>query len=143
MPRLRRSVWVEVVIAAVILGITSMLVNAAPARAQNTQPVSMTLKSKQVWVYADVIPGAAGPNDMHFTALPTGGGPATVTDMTVQLTRPGEDLPPFTVPLQKLGAGHYTSPLYDIPYSGKWQMTIRVQLGETDEAVLTSSFNIR
>jgi copper transport protein len=143
MTRLRRSVWAEVVIAAVILAITAMLVNAAPARAQNTQPVSMTLKSSQVWVYVDVIPGAAGPNDMHFTALPTGGGPATVTDMTVQLTRPGEDLPPFTVPLQKLGAGHYTSPLYDIPYSGKWQMTIRVQLGETDEAVLTSSFNIR
>ena len=56
--------------------------------------------------------------------------------MTVQLTRPGEDLPPFTVPLQKLGAGHYYAPLYDIPYPGKWQMTIRVQLGETDEAVL-------
>ena len=39
--------------------------------------------------------------------------------MTVQLTRPGEDLPPFTVPLQKLGAGHYYAPLYDIPYSGR------------------------
>ena len=80
---------------------------------------------------------------MHFTALPTGGGPATVSDMTVQLTRPGEDLPPFTVPLQKLGAGHYYAPLYDIPYSGKWQMTIRVQLGATDEAVLTSPFTVR
>jgi copper transport protein len=143
MSRLRRSVWVEVAIAAVILGITAMLVNAAPARAQNTAPVSLTLKSSQVWVYVDVAPGAAGPNDMHFTALPTGGGPATVTDMTVQLTRPGEDLPPFTVPLQKLGAGHYYSPLYDIPYSGKWQMTIRVQLGATDEAVLSSPFTVR
>ena len=80
---------------------------------------------------------------MHFTALPTGGGPATVTDMKVQLTRPGEDLPPFTVPLQKLGAGHYYAPLYDIPYPGKWQMTIRVQLGETDEAVLVSPFSVR
>ena len=56
-------------------------------------------------MYVDIAPGVAGPNDMHFTALPTGGGPATVTDMTVQLTRPGEDLPPFTVPLQKLSRG--------------------------------------
>jgi copper transport protein len=120
-----------------------MLVNAAPARAQNTQPVSLALKSNQVWVYADVAPGAAGPNDMHFTALPTGGGPATITDMTVQLTRPGEDLPPFTVPLQKLSPGHYYAPLYDIPYSGKWQMTIRVQLGATNEKVLTSPFSVR
>ena len=59
--------------------------------------------------------------------------------MPVQLTRPGEDLPPFAVPLQKLGPGHYYAPLYDIPYPGEWQMTIRVQLGETDEAVLTGS----
>jgi len=76
-------------------------------------------------------------------ALPTGGGPATVTDMTVQLTRPGEDLPPFTVPLQKLSAGHYYAPLYDIPYSGDWRMTVRVQLGQTDEAVATSTFSVR
>jgi copper transport protein len=141
--RLRRSVWVEVLIAAVIIAITALLVNAAPARSQETEPVSLTLKSSQVWVYVDVAPGVAGPNDMHFTALPTGGGPATVSDMTVQLTRPGEDLPPFAVPLQKLGAGHYYSPLYDIPYPGKWQMTIRVQLGATDEAVLTSPFSVR
>jgi copper transport protein len=141
--RLRRSVAIEVVIAAVILSITALLVNAAPARAIETQPVSLTLKSRQVWVYVDVAPGIAGPNDMHFTALPTGGGPATIDDMSVQLTRPGEDLPPFTAPLQKLGNGHYYAPLYDIPYPGKWQMTIRVQLGPTDEAVLVSPFSVR
>ena len=141
--RLRRSVAIEVVIAAVILSITALLVNAAPARSVETQPVSLTLKSRQVWAYVDIAPGIAGPNDMHFTALPTGGGPATITDMSVQLTRPGEDLPPFTVPLQKLGNGHYYAPLYDIPYSGKWQMTIRVQLGPTDEAVLVSPFSVR
>ena len=143
MHRLRRSVAIEVVIAAVILAITALLVNAAPARTVETQPVALTLKSRQVWVYVDIAPGIAGPNDMHFTALPTGGGPATVTDMTVQLTRPGEDLPPFTVPLQKLGAGHYYAPLYNIPYPGTWQMTIRVQLGATDEAVLVSKFSVR
>ena len=141
--RLRRSVAIEVFIAAVILAITAMLVNAPPARTVETQPVALTLKSHQVWVYVDVAPGIAGPNDMHFTSLPTGGGPATVTNMTVQLTRPGEDLPPFTVPLQKLGAGHYYSPLYNIPYPGKWQMIIRVQLGATDEAVLVSPFSVR
>jgi copper transport protein len=141
--RLRRSVWVEVLIAAVILSITALLVNAAPARSETSGPVSLTLKSRQVWVYVDVAPGVAGPNDMHFTALPTGGGPATISDMTVQLTRPGEDLPPFTVPLQQLSQGHYYAPRYDIPYSGRWQMTVRVQLGTTDEAVLTSPFTVR
>ena len=141
--RLRRSVGIEVVIAVVILAVTALLVNAAPARSDTTEPVGLTLKSSQVWVYVDIAPGSAGPNDMHFTALPTGGGPASVQDMEVQLTRPGEDLPPFTVPLQKLGTGHYYSPLYDIPYPGKWQMTIRVQLSATDEAVLVGPFIVR
>ena len=67
--------WAEVAIAVVILAITAMLVNAAPARRESSGPVSLTLKSSQVWVYVDVAPGVAGPNDMHFTALPTGGGP--------------------------------------------------------------------
>jgi copper transport protein len=141
--RLRRSVGIEVVIAVVILSITALLVNAAPARSSSTEPIGLTLKSSQVWVYVDVAPGSVGPNDMHFTALPTGGGPASVQDMQVQLTRPGQDLPPFDVPLQKLGAGHYYAPLYDIPYSGKWQMTIRVQLSATNEAVLVGTFNLR
>jgi copper transport protein len=141
--RLRRSVAIEVVIAAVILAITALLVNAAPARSASTEPIALTLKSGQVWVYVDVVPGSAGPNDLHFTALPTGGGPASVENMEVQLTRPGEDLPPFDVPLQKLGAGHYYAPLYDIPYPGTWQMTVRVQLGATDEAVLVGTFSVR
>jgi copper transport protein len=141
--RLRRSVGVELAIAIVILAITALLVNAAPARSSTAEPIALTLKSSQVWVYTDVVPGSAGPNDMHFTALPTGGGPATVEAMQVQLTRPGQDLPPFDVPLQKLGVGHYYAPLFDIPYSGKWQMTIRVQLSATDEAVLVGTFNVR
>ena len=63
--------------------------------------------------------------------------------MTVQLTRPGENLPPFTVPLQKLGPGHYWAQQYTIPYSGTWQVTVRVQLGSTDEAVLLGRFDLR
>ncbi len=141
--RLQRSVGVEVVIAVVILAITALSVNAAPARTSSTEPIGLTLKSREVWVYVDIAPGSAGPNDMHFTALPTGGGPADVQDMTVQLTRPGEDLPPFTVPVKRLGPGHYYAPLYDIPYSGTWQMTVRVQLSAIDEAVLVGKFSVR
>ena len=143
MTRLRRSVWVEVVIAAVILSITALLVNAAPARSETSGPINFTMKGDLAWVYVDIAPGVVGPNDMHFTAFPTGGGPATVTGMSVQFTRPGEDLPPFTVPLQDLSGNHYFSPQYEIPYSGEWRATVRVQLGQTEEALLTGSFNVR
>jgi copper transport protein len=141
--RLQRSVGIEVALAVVILAVTALLVNAAPARTVETEPISMTLKSSQVWVDVVIAPGVAGGNDMHFTSLPVGNTVVDVEDMTVQLTRPGEDIPPFSVPLRKLGPGHYVSPLYDIPYPGEWQMTVRVRLSASDEAVLVGKFTLR
>jgi copper transport protein len=141
--RLRRSVWAEVVIAAVILAVTALLVNAAPARSVQTQPVALTLKSPKLWVFVDIAPGIAGPNDIHVTSLPTGGGLTTIENMQVQLVKPGADLPPFTVPLRKLGNGHYYAPLYDIPYPGAWQIIVRTQVSATDELVLQGRFSLR
>jgi copper transport protein len=141
--RLRRSVAAEVVVALVVLTITALLVNAAPARSVETAPISMTLKSSQVWVDVVIAPGVAGGNDIHLTALPVGDTVVNIEDMTVQLTRPGEDLPPFSLPLQKLGPGHYIASQYDIPYPGEWQMTVRVTLGATDQEVLLGRFSLR
>jgi copper transport protein len=141
--RLRKSAVVEIIIAIAVLTVTAMLVNAAPARSVQTQPISMTLKSPKVWVDVVIAPGIAGGNDVHFTALPVGDTVVNVEDMTVQLTRPGSDLPPLELPLRKFGPGHYISPLYDIPYPGQWRMTIRATLSATDQEVLTGTFELR
>ena len=141
--RLRRSLWLEVVIAAAVLAVTALLVNAAPARSVSTEPVAMTLKNSKAWVDVTIAPGTAGRNDMHFTVFAVGGGLTTVQDMQVQLTKVGADLPPFDVPLQQLGQGHYYAPLYEIPYPGEWQLIARVRLSETEETVLTGKFSLR
>jgi copper transport protein len=141
--RLRRSLWIEVLIATVVLAVTALLVNAPPARSVATEPVSMTLKNSKVWLDVTIAPGSAGRNDMHFTALAVGGGLTTIQDMQIQLTKDGADLPPFDVPLQQLGPGHYYSPLYDIPYPGAWHLIARARLSETEETVLTGKFLLR
>jgi copper transport protein len=141
--RLRRSVVAELVIAVGVLVVTAMLVNAAPARTVQTAPISMTLKSRQVWVDVVIAPGLAGPNDVHITALPIGDTITKVEDMSAQLVRPGSDLAPFDLPLQNFGPGHSVASLYDIPYSGEWRMVVRVRLGATDEVVLTGKFTVR
>jgi copper transport protein len=141
--RLRRSLWIEVVIATLVLVVTALLVNAPPARSVSTLPVSMTLKNSKVWLDVTIAPGSAGKNDMHFTALAVGGGLTTIQDMQIQLTKDGADLPPFDVPLQDLGPGHYYSPLYDIPYPGAWHLIARARLSETEETVLTGKFTLR
>jgi len=136
-------VLAEVVVAVLVLAVTAVLVNAAPARSVSTAPVSFTMKSKTFWVDVVVAPGSAGANDVHITALPVGGGLTTVEDMQAQLTRPGSDLPPFTIPLRTLGPGHGYAPLFAIPYAGEWQLTVRLRTGETDETVLTGRFRLR
>jgi copper transport protein len=141
--RLRRSVFLEVVLMVVILGVTAALVNAAPGRTASNQPVFMTLKADELWFDVTITPGSAGRNDVHITALPTGGGLTQVKEIQVQLTQPGRDLPPFEVPMQQLGTNHYYSPLFDIPYPGAWQMTIRARVSDTDEVVATGRFTLR
>lgn len=141
--RLRRTVLVEVLLMTLILGITAVLVNAAPGRAVSTQPVFMTLKTDEMWFDVTITPGNAGRNDVHVTGLPTGGGLTQVKTIQVQLTQAGRDLPPFDVPMQQLGTNHFYAPLFDIPYPGTWQMTIRAQVSATDEIVATGSFSLR
>jgi copper transport protein len=141
--RLRRGIFVEVLLVIVILGVTAALVNAAPGRTASNQPVFMTLKSDELWFDVTIAPGSAGRNDVHITALPTGGGLTQVKEIQVQLTQPGRDLPPFEVPMQQLGANHYYAPLFDIPYPGTWQMTIRARVSDTDEVVATGRFTLR
>jgi copper transport protein len=141
--RLRRSVAVEVFVAAVVLSLTALLVNAAPARTVSTAPVGLTLKSAKLWVSVTIAPGVAGGNDVHVTTVPTGGGFTDVQGMEMQLVKVGADLPPFTVPLRKLTVGHFYAPLYEIPYPGEWQMVVRVQVSATDEVVLTGRFSLR
>lgn len=141
--RLRRTVWIEVLLMVAVLGITAALVNAAPGRTQSTQPVFMTLKSDQLWFDVTIAPGSAGANDVHVTALPTGGGLTQVKEIQVQLTQPGRDLPPFDVPMQTLGTNHYYAPQYTIPYPGAWRITIRAQISDVDETVATGTFTLR
>jgi len=141
--RLRRSVWVEVLVAVAVLSLTAVLVNAAPARTVETSPVYLTLTNPKVTVYVTITPGVAGPNDVHVQVARTDGGLTTVAGLSVQLVRRGSSLAPFDVPLRMLGGDHGYAPLYTIPYSGSWQIVCRVQLSATEEVVLTGNFDLR
>ncbi len=141
--RLRRTVWIEVLLMVAVLGVTAALVNAAPGRTEATKPVFLTLKSDEMWFDLTIAPGSAGRNDIHLTALPTGGGLTQVKEIQVQLTQPGRDLPPFEVPMQQLGTNHFYAPQFDIPYPGEWKITVRAQVSDVDEILVTGRFSLR
>ncbi|HEY6428285.1 MAG TPA: copper resistance protein CopC, partial [Acidimicrobiales bacterium] len=85
--RLKRSVFVEVLIAVLVISVTALLVDAAPAKVaaaqRGTGASEVTLKSPQVWVSVYLTPGVApGANDVHVSALLPSGAPLNLLQLT-------------------------------------------------------------
>ncbi len=142
--RLRRTVAIEVVLAAAVLVASSILVNQPPARATSqTGPITFTMTARAIEVDVIVSPGVRGSNDVHVTVLNRNGTLANVTDMQVQLANPERDIAPITVALRRLGPGHYLIPGFDIPFGGEWQLVAKVSTGPTDLVTLAQTFTVR
>lgn len=141
--RLRWSVLFEVLIAVVILSVTALLVNAAPAR---TAPVggiaAVTLKSSAVWVDIDATPGRVGTNEMHVTALTPKGTLMDVEDLTVRASLPDRNIAPIDIELRALGPGHYVANALTFPLAGDWRLESQVTLTGNDVEALAGTIKI-
>jgi copper transport protein len=140
---LRRSVVIEVVLAAGILVVASLLVNTPPARSEVGGPHTEVLRGEDIWVDVVVDPAQVGENDLHVTALLPGGTPTDVLEMQVDLTLPDEDIAPIDVPLRRLGPGHYISSAFNVPIRGDWELTADVLMDETTEVAVNAEVPIR
>lgn len=152
MRNLRRHVGLEAVIAVVILSIAALLVNAAPAVSANNSGTSgVTLSSSEARVDVTAIPGSPGRNELHFTAFsPEGaplaiqpsGGLSEVNEFQVFAALPSRGIAPITIPVRRLGPGHYIASGADLPIRGDWTLTVRILLTETDQAALAGKLPI-
>lgn len=143
---LRRSVWAEVAIGAVVLVVTALLVNSAPPAdatdARETAAV-VTIQHRQVILDVTATPGATGFNDLHVNTYSPEGTPLDVQTVEMTLALPARDVPPMAVPLRELGPGHYLSPGLDIPLAGTWELRATVRLGPVDRVDLVGELGIR
>jgi len=145
--RLKRSVFVEVLVAILVISVTALLVDAAPAKVaaaqRGTGASEVTLKSSQVWISIYLTPGVApGANDVHVSALLPSGAPVALVNVTTTLDYPSRHIPPLQIPLRHLGPGHYLSPGFTIPFAGQWRVTTLAQLSEFNEVTLAGTLPI-
>lgn len=144
--RLRRSVWAEVAVAALVLAATALLVNAAPAKAvadsRTAGAVGVTLESDQVTVDVSLTPGTAGTNDVHVSTLNASGAPKVVKELTITFALPDRKVAPIDVPLRDLGSGHYLSPGFDVPFGGEWRVTAKPRLTEFEQPTLRGTIDV-
>ena len=141
--RLRRSVGAETVLAVVVLAVTSLLVNAQPARSALAQPLTVEMKSEQIWVDVTIDPAKAGPAALHFYTLAPTGGVGEVQDLTATMTLPSQDVGPLTVPVTRAGPGHFTAYNFNIPLRGQWKLEVKALLSDIDEADVSSTVPVK
>jgi copper transport protein len=134
--RLRRSVGIEVAVAALVLALTAALVNATPARSATDDPgtnpfAATVLADDRVHVDLRISPAISGENDvevlLHLTEDP-GGAPFEVG---LSLTQAAQDVGPIDVPLEASG-GAYVAEDVDLPIAGEWTAEVEVLLTEID-----------
>lgn len=140
--RLRRALLLEVLIGIVILAVTALLVNAAPARELDTGPYLATLTTKQVSFDVTITPANRGANEMHLFTLTPSGGTTDPTEVSAQMSQKENDIAPIKVNLIRLAPGHYTSAGFTVPFSGDWQLTVKAVINDVDEASATATVPI-
>jgi len=144
--RLRRSVGLEVVLAALVLAVTALLVNTSPpadGAAFREGVAGVRVEDPQVTFDLTVLPGRAGINDLHVTTFSPAGTPLPVAAVELRLALPARDLPPLVVPLRQLAPGHYLSPGLDIPFAGAWRVEATIRITAVDRVDLTGILKIR
>ncbi|MDQ1437512.1 MAG: copper transport protein [Acidimicrobiaceae bacterium] len=131
---LRRNVAIEVAVAVVVLALTAMLVNLAPARTQGRGgTVLKTVAIGKDRLDVLITPGKVGQNEIHLTAFSQAGGPLPVQAMQVLFTMPDQKIGPITADARPLAPGHYVLEGRQLSVAGRWVLEIVVQTSRFEE----------
>jgi copper transport protein len=148
LPALRRSVGVELLMAVVVLAMSSILVATPPARSAVAQPVDVTLPLQgsagtDGSVQISVDPARPGPNVLHVYLFDDEGQLTQPAGIEVTLTEPEQQLGPIDVDLEPAGPGHYVGDGMAIPGAGTWTLAVSVRVDEFTATTARSTFPVR
>jgi copper transport protein len=147
--RLRRSVFAEIGIAAVVLVMSSILVQTAPARSADAtanapnQPYSATLSNQYFRLEVDVSPAQSGPNTIHlFAYTPDGGAAQKVVEWKGTAALPEKSLAGVEIPLLSITPDHAVGEV-QLPSPGTWLLRFTLRVSDIDQGVVTASVPVR
>ncbi|MET7867651.1 copper resistance CopC/CopD family protein [Micromonospora taraxaci] len=145
----RRAVWVELAVTAVVLGLSATLVQTPPARTasaessdvsagQFTTSLTSTLFTMQV----ELSPAERGNNSIHLYAYSKDNLPLPVKEWRATVALPSAGIEPIEVPLLPLTDNHAYGDI-SLPASGEWQLKITARTTDIDQATVTATVPIR
>jgi copper transport protein len=142
--RLRRSVIVELAIAAAVLVATSILVQSTPARTAAADAAIdasssglVTLNSPLYSLQMDSTQ-SNGVTELHLYAFTPAGAPLKVVEWKVTASLPAQNLGPFPVPMTRITDAHAVGQT-SLTVPGLWTFTITLRISDIDEATVTTT----
>lgn len=146
---LRRALWLELVVTAVVLGVSATLVQTPPARTATADvggpratSFSTTLTSPIYSLQVEVDPAERGNNSVHLYAYSPDNRPQPVAEWKVTAALPSAGIEPIDVPLLPLTDNHATGEI-NLPASGDWQFRFTVRTSDIDQATVTATVPVR
>ncbi|MGX7678258.1 copper resistance CopC/CopD family protein [Jatrophihabitans sp. DSM 45814] len=141
--RMRRTLLVEVIVGATVLGVTGVLIAQPPGKvalaAQRAKPqfTNVALSSTSS-ARVEITPGVHGSVQIEIDLT----SPTTPTQVTATASLPSKELGPIAVPLQAAGPKSYTASGVILPSSGEWQITLTVQTSEFDSTTAIAKLHL-
>ncbi|MGK9459795.1 copper resistance CopC/CopD family protein [Streptomyces sp. G6] len=145
---LRRSVLAEATVAAVVLGVTTVLTSTVPGRAAaeaarsapagGVLPASVTTIPFEIGdsgsgtVQITLDPGRTGDNAVQAVVFGPDGSLAAVPELRLSFTLPDRDVGPIDAELVDRG-GYWSANSLTLPLPGTWTMRTTVRVSEIDQ----------
>ncbi|GAB2597444.1 copper resistance protein [Paractinoplanes abujensis] len=146
---LRRIVAVELAITAVVIGVTSALVQITPARSATasetvatSSTITKTLTDQRMAVQIDIFPATVGNNSIHLYAYTPDNKPLTVVEWTATAALPGKGIEPIEIPLLRITDFHAVGDIA-LPSAGEWTFKITARTTEIDQSTLSTTATIK
>jgi copper transport protein len=147
--RLRRPVYVELGITAVVLGVTAALVQISPPRTAQAaeqaavvaQDVSQVLKDNAMSLQVDISPATVGNNSIHLYAYTLQDKPLPVVEWSATAALPAKGIEPLQVPLLRITDFHAIGDVA-LPAAGEWTFKFTVRTSDIDESTLSMTAKV-
>ena len=145
---LRKAVFVELGITAVVLGVTAALVQIAPPRtaqaaesAATSSTVTQTLTSSTMAMQVDIFPATVGNNSIHLYAYTPDNKPLTVVEWTGTAALAAKGIEPIQIPLLRITDFHAVGDIA-LPQAGQWTFKFTARTSDIDQQTLTMTADI-
>ncbi|MFI7609155.1 copper resistance CopC/CopD family protein [Micromonospora sp. NPDC049366] len=145
----RRAVWVELAVTAVVLGLSATLVQTTPARTAAADVAgpqagffTTTLSSNLLNLQVELDPAERGNNSMHLYAYTKDNRPQPVVEWRATIALPSAGIEPIDIPLLPLTDNHATGEI-NLPASGDWELRLTARTTDIDQATVTATVPIR